>query len=282
MPENAGLGWPPSRAPARTISSGPKPSSLLARFIAANQRLSKATEDRLPARFKRHIQTLYKYKAAELVNRRPGQVVVDIGGGKECPFLPFVDPPCSHLIIALDLSDEELRHNHQLDHKIVADAAAFGFPFRDGSADIVVSRAVVEHIRDNATFFGNCARVLCPGGIMVHAFSGRFAPFSLINQLLPNRLTRRIIDYLHPEWKEEGNYGFLAFYDRCYFSAIKELLDHNGFTNTQFNLLYYQSTYFNFLFPLFILMLAYDLIASMLGIRNLASGIIVTAERPAG
>ena len=103
-----------------------------------------------------------------------------------------------------------------------------------------------------------------------------------MNQLLPNRLTRRIIDYLHPEWKEEGNYGFLAFYDRCYFSAIKELLDRNGFTNTQFNLLYYQSTYFNFLFPLFLLMLAYDLIASMLGIRNLASGIIVTAERPAG
>jgi hypothetical protein len=28
------------------------------------------------------------------------------------------------------------------------------------------------------------------------------------------------------------------------------------------------------------LMLAYDLIASMLGIRNLASGIIVTAETP--
>ena len=115
---------------------------------------------------------------------------------------------------------------------------------------------------------------------MVHAFSGRFAPFALINQLLPNRLTRRIIDYLHPEWQEEGNYGFLAFYDRCYFSAIKNLLHHHGFTNTKFNLLYYQSVYFNFFFPLFILMLVYDLISSVLGIRNLASGIIVTAERP--
>ena len=123
--------------------------SLLARFIAANQRRCKATENHLPAVFKRHIQTLYKYQVAELINHRHAQVVLDVGGGKECPFLPFLDPLCGHLIIALDLSDEELRHNRQLDHKIVADAAAHGFPFRDGSADLVVSRAVIEHIRDN-------------------------------------------------------------------------------------------------------------------------------------
>jgi hypothetical protein len=67
--------------------------SLLTRFIAANQRLSRATEDRLSPTFKRHIQTLYKYKAAELINRRPGQVVLDIGEGKECPFLPYLDVP---------------------------------------------------------------------------------------------------------------------------------------------------------------------------------------------
>jgi SAM-dependent methyltransferase len=254
--------------------------SLIARFIAANQRLSKATEDRLPPVFKRHIQTLYKYQVAELLNRRSGQVVLDVGGGKECPFLPYLEARDEHLIIALDVSEEELGHNSQLEHKIVADAAAHGFPFRDGSADFVVSRAVVEHIRDNAAFFANCARVLRPHGVMVHAFSGKFAPFALMNQLLPNRLTCRLIDYLHPEWREEGNYGFPAFYDHCHFSAVKDLLDRDGFTNTRFDFLYYQSIYFNFFFPLFILMLAYDLFASVLGIRNLASGIVVTAERP--
>jgi len=253
--------------------------SLIARFIAANQWLCKATENHLPQVFKRHIQTLYKYQVADLLNRRAGRVVLDVGGGKECPFLPFLDPACGHLIIALDLSDEELRRNCQLDNKIVADAAAHGFPFRDGSTDLVVSRAVVEHIRDNSVFFQNCAHVLRPGGIMVHAFSGRFAPFALMNRVLPNRLTRHMIGHLHPEWQEEGNYGFPAFYDRCYFSAIKNLLNRNGFVNTRFDLLYYQSIYFNFCFPLFLLMLIYDLVASILGIRNLASGIVVVAER---
>ena len=253
--------------------------SLLARFLAANQRLSKVVEERLPAYFKRHIQTLYRYAVADLVNRRPAQIILDVGGGKDCPFLAQVENPNEHLIIALDYAEEELHRNPHLDIKIAADATASGFPFRDGSADLVVSRAVVEHIRDNEAFFKNCAHVLRPGGIMIHAFPGRFAPFALMNQLLPNLWTRRLIGRLHPEWREDANYGFLAFYDRCYFSAVQDLLDRNGFKNARFTFLYYQSMYFNFFFPLYLLMVSYDLTASALRIRNLASGIIVTAVR---
>jgi len=256
--------------------------SFVTRFIVANKQLSRAVENWLPAEFKRHIQTLYNRKVAELVNLRPGQIVLDAGGGKECPFLPYIDSPSAHLIIALDISEEELRRNHRLKCKVVAEATGNGLPVRDGSADLIVSRSAVEHLRDNAAFYANCARVLRPGGVMVHAFPGRFAPFALVNRALPNRLTRRLIGFLHPEWLEEDNYGFLAFYDRCYFSVVRDLLEHNGFRNTRFILLFYQSVYFNFFFPFFILMLAYDLVAWFCGIRNLASGIIVVAERPVG
>jgi len=206
--------------------------SVLERFIIANQRLSGAIERRLPTVFRQHIYTVYKYKAAELINRRSRQIVLDVGGGKDCPFLPFLKAPCGHLIVALDISQEELRRNRQLANKIVADAASDRLPLRDGSIDLVLSRSVVEHIRDNAVFFANCARVLRPGGIMMHAFPGRFAPFALMNQLLPNRLARRLVGYLHPHWREEDNYGFLAYYNRCYFSALKDLLHKNDFTNS--------------------------------------------------
>jgi len=107
---------------------------------------------------------------------------------------------------------------------------------------------VVEHIRDNSAFFQNCADVLRPGGVMVHAFSGRSAPFALINQLLSNSLARRLIGYLHPEWREEANFGFLAFYNRCYFFA-PNMLNRNGFKNISFNSLYFQSMYFDSFFP---------------------------------
>ena len=253
---------------------------LFAPFFAINRQLCRIVENQLPSTFTRHIQTLYKYEVADLLNQRPGQFVLDVGGGKDCPFLPYVNDPSAHLIIALDCSEDELRANPLHSCKVVADAAAGEFPFRDGTADLVVSRAVVEHLRDNAAFIRNCASVLRPGGISIHAFSGRFAPFALMNQLFPNRLTRRLIGYLHPYWREEGNYGFPAFYDRCYFSAMQDLLKWNGFENAKFTLLYHQSIYFTFFFPLFALMLAYDTVVSLIGIRNLASGIIVKAERP--
>ena len=152
---------------------------LSAGFFAINRQLCWAVEKRLSLALTRHIQTLYKYEVAALLNRRPGQVVLDVGGGKECPFLPYIEDPRTHLIIALDCSEEELRVNPLLGRKVVADAAADGFPFRDSYARRVVSRAVVEHIRDNEAFFRNCASTLRPGGVMIHAFSGRFAPFTL-------------------------------------------------------------------------------------------------------
>ena len=253
--------------------------SLLARFLDFNRRLSRAVEDRLPADFTRHLHTLYKYEVATLVNRRPGQVVLDIGGGKDCPFLPFVTEPQQQAIVAVDSSEEELRRNPDVRRRVVADAAAPAFPFGDGSADLIVSRSVVEHLHDNRAFLENSARALRPGGVMVHTFPGRFAPFSLLNQLIPNRLARRLIAAFHPQWEQEC--GFVAFYDGCYDSAMRGLLDRVGFKHPKFYYRYYQSIYFDFLFPLYLLMLGYDLLVWLLGIRNLACGILVVAQRPA-
>ncbi|HXC90558.1 MAG TPA: class I SAM-dependent methyltransferase [Stellaceae bacterium] len=255
---------------------------LLSRFFALNRRLSLALEARLPEDFRRHFHTVYKFQVAEMLNRRPGQVAFDIGGGKDCPFLRYVSEPRAHTIIAFDCSEEQLRRNHDLESRVLCDAAANGLPVRDRSADLVVSRSVVEHIRDNQAFFENCARALRPGGTMIHAFPGRFAPFALMNQLLPNWLVRRLITYFLPEWVEEGNFGFVAFYDHCYFSAIKRLIGRNGLQNPRYILTYYQSIYFISFFPLFCLMVSYDLIVWRCGIRNLASGILVMAEQPPG
>ena len=100
-------------------------------FFALNRRLSCALADRLPPTFTRHLHTLYKYQVAEMLIRQPGQVVVDVGGGKECPFLPYVAEPHSHPVIALDCSADELRGNRKVD---VSSAQAKELVSRDGQS----------------------------------------------------------------------------------------------------------------------------------------------------
>lgn len=250
--------------------------SLAYGFIDLNRRASRAIENRLPDLFKQHLHTIYKFRVADLINERRARVTLDVGTGKECPFFPFVRDPRLHVIVGVDCSEHELRHNADLDLKIVADAAG-GLPFRDGSMDLVVSRSVVEHIKDNHAFFADCARVLRPAGTLVHTFPGKFAPFSLLNRMIPNALARWLLANLHPHWKDEC--GFIAYYDECYFSAIQKLLDRHGFSNYQFVFRYYQSIYYDFFFPLYAIMLLYDLVIWFFGIRNLACGILFVASR---
>jgi ubiquinone/menaquinone biosynthesis C-methylase UbiE len=250
--------------------------SLSYSFIGLNRRASRALEVWLPNLFKRHLHTLYKFQVADLINERRGRVTLDVGAGKECPFFPFVRDPRSSVIVGVDCSEHELRHNADLSLKVVADAAG-GLPFRDASMDLVVSRSVIEHIKDNQAFFAECARVLRPGGTLVHTFSGKFTPFSLLNRVMPNALARGLIAFFHPHWKDDC--GFRAYYDKCYFSAIQKLLDRYGFRNSQFTFRYYQSIYYEFLLPLYAVMLLFDLIMWFFGIRNLACGILVTASQ---
>lgn len=254
--------------------------SLVGRFMAANRRLCRRVERFLPTDFRPHMRTIHRDQVANLLNERPGQVVLDVGAGRTSAFLPLVAERDTHLIIAMDLSEVELRCNPELTAKVVADAAASGFPLRDNSVDVLASHQVVEHIADAAVFFGNCANVLRPGGRLAHTFACKFAPFALINQLIPNWLARRLLGWLHPDWRQDA-VGFPAFYNRCYFGQINRLLIEKGFDKATWLMDYYQAGYFDFFFPLYLAMLTCDLVTWYFGIRNLAGGIMVVAQKKA-
>jgi hypothetical protein len=145
--------------------SGTQATGAIDRFFMLNRRMSRAVERRLPAAFTRHLLTVYKYDFAAAVNRRLGQTVLDIGGGRECPFLPDVRNPAAQVIIAVDRSDSELRFNRDLNTKIVADAAAPSFPFataqstwssRDQSSSIFMTTVLSSPIA--RAYCGRAAR----------------------------------------------------------------------------------------------------------------------------
>ena len=247
------------------------------KFFDLNRRICSSIEDVLPAAFTRHLHTSYRYMVADYLNAAQDLVVADIGSGKECPYLPAIAIPKGHTIIAVDASEAELRQNTRCQLRVVADACGSNLPFAAESVDLITSRSVLEHLRDNQVFFRSCHRVLRPRGCIVHVFPCRFSPFSLINSILPDRLARALLYFLHPAWQHEC--GFKVYYDNCSYSEIRRLLDSTGYELIHCELRYYQAIYCNFLAPLYLVMLLYDAVAYLSGIRDLSCQMLILARK---
>lgn len=248
---------------------------MLRKFFDINRRLSDKVEVRLPHRWP-SIYDLYEEMVARRMNSGEGKVVVDVGGGKSCPFAKFRKPELNTKIIAVDVSSESLSENRDADETRVANIMR-ELPFEDDSVDLVVSRSVLEHLQSVEEFVKNSKSILKPGGHFIHLFPSKFAPFALINQLLPNRLGKRVLHLLFPATKGIG--GFPAFYDNCHHSAIVSLLEKHGFEVREEHAYYFQSAYFGFFFPLFMLSVLYELLIRAVGAKDLAAFVLISARK---
>jgi ubiquinone/menaquinone biosynthesis C-methylase UbiE len=245
------------------------------RFLDANRRVSHRLEGHLP-QAREDLYDTYEVTVARFMNARPNQLVVDVGGGKTCPFAKYRRPELGTRIVAVDVSEEEIRANRDVDEMRVGDVMQ-NLPFADSEADMIVSRSVVEHLASLDAFLATSARVLKPGGAFVHLFPGRFAPFTMINRALPNWLSRRVLFFFHPTAVGIG--GFPAYYDRCYYTAVERSLNAHGFELDECRISYYQSRYLNFFFPAYVVSAAYELIVRAIGWRNLGAYLLIVARK---
>src|SRR5438876_3483117 len=180
------------------------------RFVRWNIRMS----DRLtpPVEVRTHPYRHFNQLVADFVGTRDQVTLVDIGAGRACDCAAHVDRSRTRRLIGVDVSADELALNGFLDERIVADAC-LPLPELEGHADLLVSRATIEHLPDNAAFLRNAARILKPGGTIMLVFANRYAPFALLNRMLPHRVSELLLAKLAPFWA--GQVGFEAHYDRC-------------------------------------------------------------------
>jgi len=245
-------------------------------FLAANRRLSLAAARLWPRRPDR-LHLRYCQTVVQTINRRPDQLVADVGGGKTLSYAQYVTPGSAH-IVAVDISETELSANESVAETRVADISRH-LPFDDAEVDMLTSSSVLEHLPDLGGFLDEAARVVKPGGVMVHIFPSRLTPFATMNRALPERLKRWLLVRLFPE--TEGLCGFPAFYDRCYYAAFVSECERRGFRIESVGTAYYGSSpYFVHLFPLFLALRLWEAGASALGARNLASTIMIEAQKP--
>jgi len=249
-------------------------STGIKRFARANERASRVIARRLP-QARVDLQDAYATTAAAYLGRlAAGALAVDVGAGKVTPF--GAAKPAGVSLVGVDVSPEEMEGNEALDETVVADVTG-RLPFADGSVDLVTSRSVLEHLRDTAAFVAESARITPVGGHAIHFFPSRFAPFAIANQVLPNRLSRGLLESIFP-WAR-GVLGFPAFYDHCYPSAMTRLFEQSGFSVLDVRLSYSQAYYFSFFLPIYTVAALYDEVVAVLGAQNLAAGVLLVARR---
>ena len=249
--------------------------SIFDRFVRWNIRMCGRLSPALEART--HPYPRFNQLVADFVGNRDQIALVDIGAGRSCDYAARVDRSRIRRVVGVDVSAEELALNGFLDERIVADAC-LPLPELEGQSDLLVSRATIEHLPDNAAFLRNAARILKPGGTIMLVFANRYAPFALLNRMLPHKVSGLLLAKLAPYWA--GQVGFEAHYDRCNGSAFRRLLAEAGYVDVDLRTGYFSSSYFRFFVPLYLVSLAFDSLRHLLQIEDLASYYLIVARTP--
>jgi SAM-dependent methyltransferase len=245
-------------------------------FIRANRRASRWLGRHLPQK-RDDAQIIYEQAIAKLLaGVDDGGLVVDAGGGRESRIARHRPMGSRVRLVAVDVAEDELARNDDVDERVVADVTK-ELPFAVATIDVVASQALLEHLADTEAFIAECARTVKPGGSFVALFSSRFSPHAVANRTLPERWTAALLERLVPN--SAGRLGFHAYYDRTYPRAICRLLERHRFRVSDVRVSYYQSPYFEFFLPLFVLSAMYELTLRTLRLSDLAAYVVVVAER---
>ena len=247
-------------------------SDVLRRFTRANAALSGRIQPSIVT--KTHAYTKYSEAGTALLQREPISVL-DVGAGKQWHFSPSLKGRNMNLI-GFDIDHAEMAGNALLDQQICGDAcASLGVP--DQSVDLIMGRAVVEHLHDTASFLQSANRALRDEGRLIVTFANRYAPFAILNRILPQRVTRWLLFHLVPGASEV--LGFTAFYDRASFREFKQSLADAGFEIEEEYASYFSTSYYGFFFPVFVVGLGLDYLRYTLGNPRLASYFMFIAKK---
>jgi len=245
--------------------------NLMARIVGVNRRFYYRLREYFP-NVKSNVASNYPSVVGGFA--KADSVIIDVGGGARCAFAS----ECSRShIIAVDISASELAKNRDVADRKVADVTR-EIPVPDNSSDIVASRYVLEHLRGVDHFAREAFRVLKPGGVFITLFPNKYAPFSIINRLLPVSVARWVAYALKEQAAEFGI--FPAYYEHCSPGDFRQLLESQGFTSVDVRVAYSQSSYFNFFLPLALAILIYEWAACCLHLQGLCAHVLVCAHKP--
>jgi len=138
--------------------------------------------------------------------------VCEVGGGA----LPMLsrDFVSSHALryLVIDVSAEELDKAPPHVDTLVTDISDPG-TLPPGGFDLVITRWVLEHVQAPERFHAGVRRLLRPGGTAVHLFPTLYSLPFVVNRLLPETVSARVLRESGRADREQGK--FPAYYRWC-------------------------------------------------------------------
>jgi SAM-dependent methyltransferase len=179
-------------------------------------------------------------------------------------------------VVAVDISPDELALNTDVSETCVADVSA-DLPFTPGSVDLILSRALLEHVHGVPSAAEHMAQVLKPGGVALHLVPCRFSLFGLAAKALPFGPLLWLTHLVMPETR--GHVEFPVVYDHCWPPALERAFRSAGFRDVHCEVTWACPGYFEAVFPLFVFHAIWEWTIRTLRARSLAAYTVVYAVR---
>jgi SAM-dependent methyltransferase len=218
-----------------------------------------------------HPYVTYENKISEVLKQ--GDTLLDAGCGSSTPVLKNFIGKAGKLI-GVDM-EERANDLNEIEY-LVGDIAAINVP--DETVDLIISRAVLEHVLDPDAVFSEVQRILKPGGSFIFLAPNLYDYASIISLIVPNRFHQYLVSKSEGRKPEEV---FPAYYKANTHAAVKKLCEKNGLEIVDFQWLGQYPSYFMFSSVLFMLGTYYEKLVSRFDcLRFLRGWIFVHIKKP--
>jgi len=190
----------------------------------------------------------YTSTVLSLIEQNEARSVIEIGGGR-FPLLSEED--VERLGISYtsnDISARELARAPGWANKAQFDVQS---PDRDGitpfadSFDFAFSKMVMEHVASYERAYANLFTILRPGGIAIAFHPTLYAMPFVVNKLIPETASSKMLRMAFPNRHDDGIPKFAAFYDGCVISdSVRQTIKRIGFRDI-WQIPFYGHGYYN-------------------------------------
>lgn len=138
--------------------------------------------------------------------------VLEMGGGRMPLFKPeeITERGLTYVINDIDQSELDLMDPGYKGVAQTMCADITQFP-QDQTFDLIISKMVYEHVKDNRLNLHNQLQMLNPGGMIIHFHPVLYSFPFVVNWLMPVKASRKLMDMLYGK----SLLKFPAYYDRC-------------------------------------------------------------------